>query len=66
MEEKINVSFPGNLVIESVKGDFTIRTDQPEESGGDNSAPSPSDLFTVSIAACAGFFALRFCWKLVS
>lgn len=61
MEEKINVSFPGNLVVESKIGDFTIRTDQPAESGGDNSAPSPSELFTASIATCAGFFALRFC-----
>lgn len=61
MEETIKVSFPGNLVLESVIGDFTVRTDQPEASGGGGSAPSPSDLFTISIAACAGHFALKFC-----
>lgn len=61
MEKTINVSFPGNLVVEAESGAFTIRTDQPVKSGGDNSAPSPSDLFLVSIATCAGFFALRFC-----
>jgi ribosomal protein S12 methylthiotransferase accessory factor len=61
MDTRLNVSFPGNLVVETKNGAFTIRTDQPEESGGNNSAPSPSDLFTTSIAACAGYFALRFC-----
>lgn len=61
MGDVITVSFPEKKVVESVTGGFTIRTDQPEDSGGDNSAPSPSDLFTTSIAACAGYFALRFC-----
>jgi putative redox protein len=61
MDRTINVSFPGNLVVEAVSGAFTIRTDQPLKHGGDGSAPSPSDLFLVSIATCAGFFALRFC-----
>lgn len=61
MHAQITVSFPENLVVEAEKGDFTIRTDQPEKSGGDNSAPSPSELFIASIATCAGYFALKFC-----
>ncbi len=61
MTNEINVTFPANLSVEASVGDFTIRTDQPEKSGGDNSAPSPSELFTTSVATCAGYFALKFC-----
>ena len=61
MANEINVTFPANLAVEASVGDFTIRTDQPEKSGGDNSAPSPSALFITSVATCAGYFALKFC-----
>ena len=61
MATEINVSFPGNLKVEASLRDFTILTDQPEKSGGDNSAPAPFELFTTSIATCAGYFALKFC-----
>ena len=57
------VSFPGEAaVIARYKG-FEIRTDQPQNSGGGNSAPSPFDLFVASLGTCAGFYALRFCQK---
>jgi len=58
---EIQVSFPGNLKVEASVGEFVIPTDQPEKSGGDNSAPSPFVLFASSIATCAGFFAMKFC-----
>jgi len=61
LANEINVTFPANLAVEASVGDFTIRTDQPEKSGGDNSAPSPSALFITSVATCAGYFALKFC-----
>lgn len=61
MTTEIQVSFPGNLKVEAAVRDFTVVTDQPEKSGGDNSAPSPFELFTTSIATCAGYFALKFC-----
>jgi len=48
---KIDVEFKG----------FVIRTDQPVRDGGGGTAPSPFDYFLVSIAACAGFYALEFC-----
>lgn len=57
----MKVSFPGPMAVEASVGSFTVRTDQPVTSGGDNSAPSPYLLFLSSIATCAGFFALRFC-----
>lgn len=61
MATEIQVSFPGNLKVEASVRDFTLVTDQPERSGGDNSAPSPFEMFTTSIATCAGYFALKFC-----
>ncbi|HET7451339.1 MAG TPA: OsmC family protein [Thermoanaerobaculia bacterium] len=57
----IEVSFPGGVAVEARLDGFVVRTDQPASSGGGGTAPSPFDLFLVSIAACAGYFALRFC-----
>ena len=61
MAEEMVVTFPGNLKVRANINDMTIETDQPEKSGGDNSAPSPFTLFTASLATCAGYFALKFC-----
>lgn len=58
---EIKVNFPENLKVQATVGDFLIPTDQPEKSGGDNSAPSPFVLFASSLATCAGYFALKFC-----
>jgi len=44
----------------SYKG-FVIRTDQPVDEDGTNSAPAPFDLFLASIAACAGYYVVAFC-----
>jgi ribosomal protein S12 methylthiotransferase accessory factor len=57
----MEVTFPGGIAVNALYKGFTIPTDQPEKSGGNNSAPSPFDLFLASIGTCAGFFALRFC-----
>lgn len=40
---------------------FVVKTDQPAREGGGGTAPSPFDFFLVSLAACAGFYALAFC-----
>jgi ribosomal protein S12 methylthiotransferase accessory factor len=40
---------------------FDIVTDQPASDGGDNSAPSPFELFLTSLATCAGYFVVAFC-----
>jgi len=61
MAEEMVVTFPGNLKVTAQINDMIIATDQPEKSGGDNSAPSPFTLFTASLATCAGYFALKFC-----
>ena len=57
----MEISFPGGVRVNARYGDFEIATDQPQRNGGENSAPSPFDLFLVSLGTCAGFFALRFC-----
>lgn len=57
----VEVSFPGGKKVDShIKG-FTVNTDQPVAGGGENSAPSPFDLFLASLASCAGIYALGFC-----
>ena len=55
------VSFPGGLRVDADYKGFTVKSDQPEGEGGDNSAPSPFDLFFCSIGTCAGFYVLSFC-----
>lgn len=51
--KKVNANFNGNI----------IKTDQPAEFGGENSAPAPFDLFLASIGTCAGFYVKTFCKK---
>jgi len=58
---EINVRFPGNKKVDAEFGGFVVQTDQPEQSGGDGSAPSPYQLFLASIATCAGIYVLGFC-----
>jgi putative redox protein len=50
----------GRVVEVDIHG-RTIKTDQPLKEGGENTAPSPFDLFLTSIAACAGYYVLDFC-----
>ncbi len=60
-ENKIEVTFPQNLKVEATYKGFKVMTDQPLYAGGDGTAPSPFDLFLISIASCAGFYFLAFC-----
>ncbi len=57
----MQIRFPGGKKVDAYYKGFTIRTDQPEAEGGENSAPSPFDLFLSSIGTCAGFYVLNFC-----
>lgn len=57
----IAISFPGGVKVNAQIAGLEIATDQPESNGGENSAPSPFDLFLASLGTCAGFYALRFC-----
>jgi putative redox protein len=57
----VELEFPGGKKVDAKVKNFTIKTDQPIGSGGEDSAPSPFDLFLASIATCAGIYALSFC-----
>jgi putative redox protein len=49
--KKVNASYKGHI----------HKTDQPVTSGGENSAPSPFELFLASIGTCAGIYVKSFC-----
>lgn len=57
----IQVTFPGGKRVDAQVGDFTVRTDQPVEDGGEASAPAPFSLFLASLATCAGLYVVGFC-----
>ena len=59
--QELKVVFGDNYRIDVAYKGFTVKTDQPVRDGGDGTAPSPFDYFLVSLAACAGFYALAFC-----
>src|SRR5512136_2923257 len=61
METKYNITFDGNKKVSAHFRDFTVHTDQPEKGGGENTAPSPFEIFLASIGTCAGFFVASFC-----
>ena len=49
--------------VEAQIREFTVRTDQIERVGGENTAPNPFELFLASIGTCAGFYVQAFCRK---
>ncbi len=55
------VTFSGGARVDAQFGPHTIRTDQPLQAGGDDSAPAPFSLFLASIGTCAGIYVLGFC-----
>jgi ribosomal protein S12 methylthiotransferase accessory factor len=55
------ISFPGGARVDAEFGGFTVKTDQPPQGGGENSAPTPFALFLSSIGTCAGIYVLGFC-----
>jgi putative redox protein len=57
----MEITFDGGKVITAHLNGHTIRTDQPVDNGGDNSAPAPFDLFLASIGTCAGIYVKSFC-----
>jgi len=57
----LKVIFGANYKIDVDYKGFVVKTDQPVRDGGDGTAPSPFDYFLVSLAACAGYYALAFC-----
>ena len=57
------VTLPGGKRVDAQLGAHLIRTDQPASSGGEDSAPSPFQLFLAAIGTCAGIYVAGFCQK---
>lgn len=59
----MEITFDGGKVITAHLNGHTIKTDQPLDNGGTNTAPAPFDLFLASIGTCAGIYVKSFCDK---
>jgi putative redox protein len=49
----------GDRLLIETRG-HQLRSDQPVEDGGDDSAPTPTELFLAGLAGCVAFYAARF------
>ncbi len=57
----MEITFEGGKVVTAHSHGHIIRTDQPLDNGGGNTAPTPFDLFLASIGTCAGIYVKSFC-----
>lgn len=57
----ITITLDGGKIVTAHHHGHDIKTDQPLKSGGEDSAPSPYDLFLASIGTCAGIYVKMFC-----
>jgi putative redox protein len=57
----VEIYFDGNKKVNAVVDGFTVKTDQPLQAGGENSAPTPFSLFLASLGTCAGIYLKGFC-----
>ncbi|MHB0938215.1 MAG: OsmC family protein [Armatimonadota bacterium] len=53
----------GELRFESEVRGHTMIVDQPAESGGDDTGPTPPELFVTALGTCVGVYAVHFCKK---
>ena len=60
---EILVTLPGGRRVDAHVGTHTVHTDQPRDNGGEDSAPSPFQLFLASLGTCTGIFVQGFCAK---
>ena len=60
---EILVTLPGGRRVDARVGAHVVQTDQPRESGGEDTAASPFEHFLASIGTCAGIFVQGFCQK---
>lgn len=58
---ELTIRFPGGARVDAEFGNQAVHTDQPPQSGGEGSAPTPFATFLASIGTCAGIYVLGFC-----
>jgi putative redox protein len=56
----LRVEHPGGAQFDITVRGHVISVDQPVEDGGDDTAPTPTELFIASLAACVAFYARRY------
>ncbi len=59
--QQMKIVLGENQRVEAHYKNFVIKSDQPARDGGDESAPSPFDLFLASLGNCAGYYVKKFC-----
>lgn len=52
----------GDRFAITVRG-HEILVDQPVDAGGEDTAPTPTELFVAGLASCVAFYARRFCTR---
>jgi len=57
----MEITFDGGKIITAHTHGHSIKTDQPVDNGGSDTAPAPFDLFLASIGTCAGIYVKSFC-----
>ena len=60
---EVVVRLTGGRRVEGQIGGHRVLTDQPRNNGGEDTAPSPFQLFLASLGTCAGIFVQGFCAK---
>jgi putative redox protein len=56
----VKVDFIGKRKFKATVRDHEVIIDLPEESGGDDTAPTPSELFIMSLGSCVALFVSRY------
>lgn len=57
----MEITFDGGKVVTAHTHGHSIKTDQPLDNGGGNTAPAPYELFLALIGTCAGIYVKSFC-----
>ncbi len=57
----MEITFEGGKVVTAHYNGHIIRTDQPTDNGGGDTAPSPFDLYLASVGTCTGVYVKSFC-----
>ena len=58
--QRMDVRFVAGEAYEVAVRGHRVLVDQPADAGGQDSAPTPTELFEASLAACVAFYAGRF------
>jgi len=60
-KSRIVVTLPGKRRVDAQVRSHVVRTDQPRDNGGEDTAPTPFQLFLSAVGTCAGIFVQGFC-----